>query len=203
MVTKVHPHVCEEHHCLCLLFTPSTVHPHVCRKHIVSTLALTIGSSLRMRETLSPTPNCPLKVWFIPRVWRTPVDLFGDGGKQRSIPACVENTSYHGRSYHDQPVHPRVCGEHGPRLRRFRHNLWSIPACVENTPILGVPILHYYYPMYSRYPAKVGTLPYVKDPCSLHTRDISRFNARVTPQLRAPTPANLPVLISIYTIHTV
>ena len=177
MVTKVHPHVCEEHHCLCLLFTPSTVHPHVCRKHIVSTLALTIGSSLRMRET-------------------------------------------HHRCR--ASVHPRVCGKHnslwssirlpaGPSPRVWRTHLSSvlilfgrsIPACVENTPILGVPILHYYYPMYSRYPAKVGTLPYVKDPCSLHTRDISRFNARVTPRLHAHTPANLPVFISIYTIHTV
>ena len=84
---------------------PSTVHPRVCGEHIqrkFNTLAIS-GSSPRVRGTFSILPS--YTIWH------------------RFIPACAGNICEGKRTFRQNPVHPRVCGEHVKA--RARNGLYS------------------------------------------------------------------------------
>ena len=92
-----------------------------------------------------------------PRVRGTPREWHLHRGEERFIPACAGNTSCSRKNISQMPVHPRVCGEHGPlwiflinpagsspRVRGTQDPLFHqastmrfIPACAGNTPPRG------------------------------------------------------------------
>ncbi len=114
----------------------ASVHPRVCGEHVrwVERVIGSDGSSPRVRGTHDRVQH--------------------DAAPVRFIPACAGNTHSAVRENPDQPVHPRVCGEHissssddrvvggsSPRVRGtlqatacriIKHRF--IPACAGNTP---------------------------------------------------------------------
>ena len=118
-----------------------TVHPRVCGEHGAIGIEVCVpnGSSPRVRGTRHRRP-----------LW---------GRCQRFIPACAGNTRAGPAGADLEPVHPRVCGEHGlrrglsrprggssPRVRGTqerhpsrRRGFRFIPACAGNTPRESVP----------------------------------------------------------------
>ena len=96
-----------------------TVHPRMCGEHdgSVTTCCLDAGSSPHVRGT-----RCTCGQVF-PRL--------------RFIPACAGNTSCYGSTQIRHPVHPRMCGEHPPDVKKWTGHNGSSPH-VRGTPAFAL-----------------------------------------------------------------
>ena len=113
----------------------STVHPRVCGEHASASppVAISAGSSPRVRgtrrwpagvgHTITVHPRVcgehrcgavfvPLVSGSSPRVRGTPPARAESRYRSRFIPACAGNTDSYRSVIVNDPVHPRVCGEH-------------------------------------------------------------------------------------------
>ena len=98
---------------------PAPVHPRVCGEHGTTCLwrRISIGSSPRLRGTLSSIGDSALNMWFIP----------ASAGNTIRLP-CIALPV---------PVHPRVCGEHAISVTSNKIFQRFIPASAGNTQVLA------------------------------------------------------------------
>ena len=117
----------------------ATVHPRVYGEHFLEPQSVgdRAGSSPRVRGTLIPSGFSSPQSRFIPACTGNTFGGYGYHGVNRFIPACTGNTDRELGNAQNDPVHPRVYGEHRSQHSEPQPARRFIPACTGNTPGLN------------------------------------------------------------------